>query len=242
MPKDTMEVTLGDRKFLVIDLTQPLRLDVEVYPGDPKPTRKIFSDIHETGWQHYTHEIGDHNFQPHGDGPNHQNKEAQDRGIDSFGIEYLFNKAILIDLSSLSEVQDFGGISYLVEVKKKDIEKYSKQLSQIGALIIRTGYDLWLEKNRPHNPKNLPYLNKEAANYLASFPNIKVVGIDSLTVDPVGSHDSHQALKEKFIVESLVHLHEIPSESRLNFNLQTTPLRIKGATGGPVIANAFIKI
>src|SRR3989344_2910351 len=116
MPKDTMEVTLGNTKFLIVDLTQPLRLDIEVYQGDPKPTRKVFSDINETGWQHYIHEIGDHNFQPHGDGPNHQDKESQDKGIDSFGIEYFFNKAILIDLSSSPQVNDFDGIKYLVKV------------------------------------------------------------------------------------------------------------------------------
>ncbi|GAG91059.1 unnamed protein product, partial [marine sediment metagenome] len=99
-----------------------------------------------------------------------------------------------------------------------------------------------LEENKPHIPENLPYLNKEAADFITSFNQIKVIGIDSLTVDPVGSHVAHQALKSTLIVESLVNLHEIPSESRLNFNLQTTPLRIVGATGGPVVAYVYIQL
>jgi len=112
----------------------------------------------------------------------------------------------------------------------------------VGAVLIRTGYDKWLEANKPHIPESLPYLNKEAAEFLASFKNIKVIGIDSLTIDPVGSHNSHQTLKSLLIVESLVHLCEIPKEARNNFDLQTSPVRIVGATGGPIAAYAFISL
>ncbi len=98
----------------------------------------------------------------------------------------------------------------------------------------------WLESNLPHEPELLPFLTPEAAGYLASFKNLKVVGTDSLTVDPPGSHLAHQFLKEKLIVESLVHLHCIPTDQRSAFDLQTSPVRIIGATGGPVIAYAYI--
>ena len=235
------EIKLGNPKFLVIDLTQPLSLDVEVYPNDPKPEREVFSDI-KTGYEHYIHKIGDHNFQPHGDAPNHQNPELKDRGIEVFGLDYCFNKACLIDLSDSQEAKDFDGIKYLVEVKKEHLEPFAKQLSQISAVLIRTGYDKWIEANKPHTPKNLPYLSKDAAEFIASFDKIKVVGIDSLTVDPVKSHISHQILKNTLIVESLVHLHEIPLDSRLNFDLMSSPVKIVGATGGPVIAYAFIEL
>ena len=99
-----------------------------------------------------------------------------------------------------------------------------------------------MEKNFPHKPELLPYLTPEAAEYLASFKNLKVVGTDSLTVDPDGSHTAHQFLKEKLIVESMVHLHEIPENKGKGFDLQTSPIRIIGATGGPVIATVFLEI
>jgi kynurenine formamidase len=88
----------------------------------------------------------------------------------------------------------------------------------------------------------LPYFSPEAAEFLAEFKNLKVVGIDSLTVDAFLKHDSHRALKEKLIVESLVHLYEIPENARENFILQTAPVRIVGASGGPVVAYAFIEL
>jgi len=236
------KIQLRNINYLVIDLTQPLKLDVEVYPNDPKPGREIFSDINKTGCHHFVHKIGDHNFQPHADAPNHQNLDLQNKGIESFGFEYYFNKACLIDLSNSPEAQEFDGIKYLVEVKKQHLESFTEKFSQVKAILIRTGYDKWLEANKPHALKNIPYLNKEAAEFIANFNNIKVIGIDSLTIDPVESHISHQILKNKMIMESLVHLGEIPEKSRKNFDLQTSPVKIVGATGAPVIVYAFIRL
>jgi kynurenine formamidase len=50
------------------------------------------------------------------------------------------------------------------------------------------------------------------------------------------------ALKNTMILEALVHLHEIPVEHSMSFDLQTSPVRIVGATGGPVVAYAYIGI
>lgn len=235
------KIKLGNKEFFVIDLTQPLSLEQEVYPGDPKPIRKVFSDIEETGWHHYIHELGDHHFQPHGDAPNHQNPDLMDKGFEIFNLDYCFNPAFIIDLSDSKKAKEINGIQFLVEITKADLEVYSELFLKKEAVLLRTGYDKWLEQNLPHKPELLPYLTGEAAEYLASFKNLKVVGTDSLTVDPDGSHTSHQFLKEKLIVESMVHLHAIPQDKQNDFDLQTSPLRIIGATGGPIIAYAFIE-
>lgn len=235
------KIKLGSKEFLVIDLTQPLSLEQEVYPGDPLLKRTVFSDIQETGWHHYIHEIGDHHFQPHGDAPNHQNPELMDKGFEIFDLNYCFNQAFMIDLSGSEKTKKVNGIRFLTEITKADLEPFADLLSEKSAVLLRTGYDKWLEKNLPHNPELLPYLAPEAAEYLASFKNLKVVGTDSLTVDPDGIHTSHRFLKEKLIVESMVHLHAIPENNRTSFDLQTSPVRIKGATGGPIMAYAFIE-
>ena len=103
---------------------------------------------------------------------------------------------------------------------------------------------LYLQKknSKVHNPDTLPYLTEEASQFLSAFPNIKVVGIDSLTVDPFGGHDAHHALKDKMIVESLVNLHEIPPRGSLDFMLQTSPIIIEGATGAPIVACAYMPL
>lgn len=233
-------ISLGGIKFLAINLTEPLRENTKVYPGDPKLVKEIFSDINKTGYHHYIWKIGDHIFRPHGDAPNHQNLDLQDKGFESFGMDYFFNSACLIDLSNDGE--NIEGIKYIVEVEKKKIEPYSEIISEKEAIIIRTGYDKWLEANKKHNKDKIPYLTKEAGDFIAGFNNIKVVGIDSLTVDAFGSHYVHQKFKDKLIVEALVNLYSIPKEHRNNFNLQTSTIAITGATGGPVAAFAFVKI
>ncbi|MCP3685909.1 MAG: hypothetical protein GY861_24950 [bacterium] len=235
-----LEITLGNLRYLAINLTEPLKEGTEVYPGDPKPEKKVFSDIKESGCQHHIYSIGDHNFHPHGDAPKHQNPDLQHLGFESFDLGFVFNKALMIDLSDSPESQDFDGIKYIVEIKKEHLEPFADQLSNIGALIIRSGYDRWLESNKKHTIKNLPHLNEEAAKYIASFKNMKVFGTDSLTVDRSGVNVSHKALKEKLIVESLVHIYEIPPE--MEFDLMSHPVSIEGSTGGPIVAYAFIPL
>ena len=235
-------VRIGPAEYLLVDLTQPLQLDVEVYPGDPKPQKEIFSDIDETGYQHHIYRLGDHNFHPHGDAPSHQNADMKHLGFETFDLSYCFNSAFMIDLSDSAESVQSDGIRFLTRVEKKHLEASTDLLSEVSAVVIRTGYDNWLETNRPHSTGTIPYLADDASEFLAGFPNIKVVGIDSITIDPPGSHASHRQLRDRMIVESLVHLHEIPEEIRTGFDLQTAPVRIVGATGGPVAAYAFIQL
>jgi len=225
--------------FKIINLMLPLELETEVYPGDPKPQRHVFSDI-DDGWEHYVHEVGDHNFMPHGDAPKHQNQDRQSDGFEFFDSSFCFNQACLIDLSGVSEAKERDGIKYLIAITKNHLLPYVELIPKRGAVIIRTGYDKWLEANKAHIPENIPYFTKEAAEFIASFDNLKVIGIDSITVDPVGKHDSHQALKDLLIVESLPYLGCIPKSNRNEFIFQSTPIKIKGATGGPIAAYAFI--
>lgn len=239
------KIRLGSAEFLAIDLTEPLTENTEVYPGDPRLKKEVFSDIIKTGFQHHVYSIGDHNFHPHGDAPSHQNRESQNKGFESFGIDFCFNSSCLIDLSNSKEARKFGKIKYLVEVRKEHLLPFSKIIAKKGAVVIRTGYDRWLEANKPHEPQNIPYLSKSTADFLGKFKKLKVIGTDSLTIDPCSSkpiHYAHQSFKDKLIVECMVHLHEIPFKARNNFYLQTSPVRIAGATGGPIVAYAFVEV
>ncbi len=240
--KITRNIKLGGKDFLVIDLMNPLALDQEVYPGDSLPKRRIFTDMAETGIHHYIHELGDHHFHPHGDAPNHQNPDRMDRGIEVFDIEYSFNPAFMIDLTNDKAAGEINSIPFLTEITKEHLLPYASLLAEKEAVVFRTGYDKWVENNHPHIIEKLPYFTEEAAAYLASFENLKVIGTDSLTVDPDGVQTAHRLFKDKLIVESLVHLHAIPEEHHHSFDLQTSPVRIVGATGGPVTAYAFIKL
>ncbi len=154
-------------------------------------------------------------------------------------MDFCFNPCCLIDLSEYGK--KIQGVKFLTEIKKKYLEKYSDIIENKTSLIIRTGYDKWLEKNKKHIPEKIPYLDKEAADFISEF-NLKIIGIDSLSVDSVKSQYCHKKFKNSLIVESLVNLYSIPENSRENFTLQTSPIKIKGASGGPISAYAFIKI
>jgi kynurenine formamidase len=229
------QIILGNRKFLVIDLTEPLSEQTQVYPGDPKPEKQVFSEIN-SGFEHYVHKISDHNFHPHADAPKHQNPEMQEKGIEYFNLDFCFNSALLIDLSEKGKENQ--GIKYLLKIEKHHLAPFSPLLKLKQAVVIRTGYDKYIEKSLYHKKQKIPYLTKEAADFLCEF-NLKVIGIDSLSVDCSESQYVHKKFKKKMIVESLVHLYEIPEKE---FFLQTSPVKILGATGGPVVAYAFIEL
>lgn len=244
MNNEENRIQIEGIEYLAIDLTKPLKVDSEVFPGDPKPIRKVFSDIKKTGFEHYLWSIGDHNFQPHADAPKHQNIGLQDRGIEYFNkTGYIFNKALLIDLSDSANSKIISGIKYLLEVTREELLPFKESLKKVGAVLIRTGYDKWIESNKKHSPKDIPHLKKDAVEFLASFDNLKVIGIDSLTIDPIGSSFAHHNLtNSKLVIESLVNLYKIPKQNINNFTLQTKPLVIVGATGGPIMVYAYIKV
>jgi len=235
-------ITIGNTNFLAISLNQLLTENQECFPGDPKITKEIFTDIQQTGYHHYIWHLSDHHFHPHADAPNHQNPELQHQDLSHFDLSYQFNSACLVDLSQSKEAETTNDFPFLTKIELHHLQPHTTLLAQKGALIIRTGYDHWLEANHPHQFKRIPYLTKEAGEFLTQFPNLKVIGIDSLTVDELRNHSVHQLFKDKLIVESLVNLHQIPLKHHKDFNLQTSPLIIQGATGGPVIAFAFIKV
>jgi len=242
MSEYARHISIGSNNYLVIDLTQPLGLDQKGYPGDSRPGRRILSDIQHDGWHHYSHDIADHTFHPHCDAPNHFQPDRQSEGMEIYGLEWAFHKACLIDLSNSADIEVHEGIRYLREINVCHLRSFSQWLQDAEAIVIRTGYDRFIEANILHQPGTMPYLTADAALFLAGFENIRVTGIDSLTVDAYGKQTSHMALKRMMIVESLVHLYEIPQEAHIRFTLQTSALRIEGATGGPVIAYAFIEI
>jgi len=242
MPENSKVLRIGGNEYLVIDLNLVLSKDSEVFPGDPIPILNgVFCDIEKTGFQYHVQVVGDHNAKPHADSPSHQNPELHDRGMEYWTMDQVFNRAVMIDLSTSPDAEATSGVTWLIEVKKSHLEPFADQISGKGVVIIRTGYDKWSETNNPHDVKKIPYLAPDAARFLVEFSDLKVFATDSLTVDPPGVHEVHQTFKNLMIVESLVNLSDIPERSREDFTLMTSPQKIKGATGSPVAAYAFVE-
>jgi kynurenine formamidase len=237
-------LTIGSQTLRVVDLTQPVSTETEVFPGDPKIERTVFSAIDETGFEHYVHSLGDHAFVPHADAPNHQNEDAQGQGIETFALADEYNQCTLIDLADHEDAEDVDGVRMLRAIDLPHLEPHAAALREVTAIVVRTGAEQWRLQNRPFFPEAIPFFTPRAGEWLAAIANLRVVGVDSCTVDEVrlGApvHTVHHLLRDKLIVESLVHLDEIPAEHRRCFMLQTALLKIVGATGGPVVARAYL--
>lgn len=235
-------IRLGNAKFKIINLTEPLRENVEVFPGDPKPKKSVFCSFEKENYRHNIYLVGDHSYHPHGDAPNHQNPQYKDRGFEFWNLDFVFNKACVIDLSESIDSIKLDGITYLKKITGKHILPYIDQIGKNSALILRTGYDKWLESNKKHIPSNIPYIDESAIDIISKFKKLKVIGTDSLTIDEIGKNYAHRKLKDKLIVECLVNLYSIPQKYRYSFYLQTSPIAIVGATGGPILAYAYIPL
>ena len=92
----SFELTIGSQAVRVIDLTLPVTLGAEVFPGDPTIERSVFTSIDETGYEHYVHHFGDHAFTPHADAPNHYGRGAA--GIDALPLEPYLGRCRVLDV------------------------------------------------------------------------------------------------------------------------------------------------
>ena len=239
--KKHKNIILGSTRFKVIELTEPLRMDTEVYPGDPVPNKRVHLSFDTAPCQLNVYSVGDHNFHPHGDGPNHQNKIYKNRGFEYWDMDYKFNQACMVDLSKSNDATSIDGIKFIRCITAGHLQEHLIDIKKAKALVIRTGYDKWLEANKKHQPENIPFLDKSAIELIAKC-NLKVIATDSITIDAPNTNYGHRKFKDMLIVECLVNLYSIPAKNRTNFSLQTSTIAICGATGGPIAAYAYIQM
>lgn len=204
----------------IIDLSYPISSNMNIYPGDPEVKVEkagTLPNILRLG-------IASHHG-THIDAPYHHLKNG--KFLDSYPAEKFINKACRIDLSKEN----------IRAVTKDHLIPYSELTKQNRAVIIRTGYDTIIKNGLVD--KNFPYLEEDAAEYLSSFRNLNIVGMDSLTIDAHNENKAHIALlsRDVLILETIVNLSELPDE----FILICFPLLIKNSDGAPCRAIAIDK-
>lgn len=220
----------------VISLNQDLCFDSKSNPGHPPAfKREIISRRDKDGFENYVHHIADHSFRPHIDAPNHYSDSEQ--GAEKFSsLNNLFHKVLVIDLTHEKETEEVEGLRIIKEILLKHIERFSDDISKVSALIIRTGYDKWTENLEKHELKNIPYFSHDAAMFLSSFENLKVIGTDSINIDKPNENSIHKIFTNMMIIEGLVNLSAAPESGCI---LMVSPLIIEGATGAPAKVYIF---
>ena len=213
----------------IIDLTLTISNRIPTFPGSPQPNFIPWEKIKDDGYNLELLFLSSHTG-THLDAPYHFLEKGSK--IHEISLKKLVSEAVLIKSRKKRNET----------ITKTDIQKFEKKHGKIesfSSVIFLTGWQKNLQK-KYYFTKN-PGLSASAANYLAS-KKVSLVGIDSPSID-LGTDSKfsvHQIFAKKgiLIVENLANLEKIKSSK---FHLVVLPLKLKGATGSPVRAIAFVE-
>ncbi len=188
----------------IFDVTLPLTSHLPVYTGDPIVT---LERVGEAGVQRLC--LGTH-AGTHVDAPAHVIEGGAD--VASLPLEILMGKARVVDLP----------VSVCIE--RADLQ--ALDLSDDLRVLLRT------RQSVAGHLEDGAYLTEDAAAYLVQA-GLKLVGIDSLSVDRFGAPDlpAHRALLAAgvIVVEGL----DLAQVEPGDYDMACLPLRIPGADGAP---------
>ena len=212
----------------IFDLTLTISDKIPTFPGSPKPNFIPWENIKDSNYNSELLFLSSHTG-THLDAPYHFLEKGAK--IHDISLKKLVSNAVLIKSRKKRNEP----------ITKTDVQKFEKKHGKIesfSSVIFCTGWQRNLQKDC-YFTKN-PGLSVSAAKYLAS-KKIGLVGIDSPSID-LGADSKfsvHQIFAKKgmLIVENLANLEKIKSPK---FHLVVLPLKLKGATGSPVRAVAFV--
>ena len=212
----------------ILELTLTISNKIPTFPGSPQPNFIPWEKIKDDGYNLELLFLSSHTG-THLDAPYHFLEKGSK--IHEISLKKLVSNAVLIKSRKKRNET----------ITKTDIQKFEKKHGKIesfSSVVFWTGWQRNLQKDN-YFTKN-PGLSVSAANYLAS-KKIGLVGIDSPSID-LGTDFKfpvHQIFAKKgmLIVENLANLEKIKS---WKFHLVVLPLKLKGATGSPVRAIAFV--
>jgi kynurenine formamidase len=212
----------------ILDLTLTISNKIPTFPGSPQPNFIPWEKIKDDGYNLELLFLSSHTG-THLDAPYHFLEKGSK--IHEISLKKLVSNAVLIKSRKKRNET----------ITKTDIQKFEKKHGKIesfSSVVFWTGWQRNLQKDN-YFTKN-PGLSVSAANYLAS-KKIGLVGIDSPSID-LGTDFKFPvhhifAKKGMLIVENLANLEKIKSSK---FHLVVLPLKLKGATGSPVRAIAFV--
>ena len=212
----------------ILDLTLTISDKIPTFPGSPKPNFIQWENLKDDGYNLELLFLSSHTG-THLDAPYHFLENGLK--IHEINPKRLIREAILIRSRKKANQS----------ITKNDIQKFEKKYGKIpnnSTVVFWTGWQKTLHNDSYFNEN--PGLSEAAAKYLVS-KKTNLVGIDSPSIDFKGSQrfSVHRIFSKNniLIVENLANLEKIRSPK---FYFVVLPLKLKGATGSPVRAIAFI--
>ena len=209
-----------------IDLTHLLNSDISVYPGTEKPIFEQANMVEKDGFAEQKITMNTHTG-THMDAPAHMLVEG--KSLDQFSADSFFGKAISIDCTG------FSGANIEIE----DLLSFEKKIEKVDFVLLRTD---WSKKWKTSEYFGaFPTLSAAACEWLTRF-NLKGIGLDVISIDPVGSTDltNHHIVFHNgmLIIENLTNLSELGGDY---FKFLCFPLKIEKADGSPIRAVAIFE-
>ena len=213
----------------LLDLTLIISENIPTFPGSPQPSFVQDKNIKNDGYNSELLFLSSHTG-THLDAPYHFLENGTK--IHEISLKRLVSSAILVKSRKKGDQP----------ITKTDIQKFEKKHGKIpsgSTVIFWTGWQKMI-KNNSYFIRN-PGLSTAAAKYLVS-KKINLVGTDSPSID-LGKDKRfpvHHIFSKNnvLIVENLTNLEKIRSSK---FHFVVLPLKLKGATGSPVRAIAFVE-
>tara|TARA_B100000929_G_C15401371_1_gene384677 strand:+ start:42 stop:689 length:648 start_codon:yes stop_codon:yes gene_type:complete len=212
----------------ILDLTLTISDKIPTFPGSPKPNFIQWENLKDDGYNLELLFLSSHTG-THLDAPYHFLEKGSK--IHEINPKRLIREAVLVTSPKKSNQS----------ITKNDIQKFEKKHGKIpnnSTVVFCTGWQKML-RDDSYFIEN-PGLSEAAAKYLVT-KKTNLVGIDSPSIDSKGSKrfSVHHIFSKNniLIVENLTNLEKIRSSK---FHFVVLPLKLKGATGSPVRAIAFV--
>lgn len=207
----------------IYDITFPISNQTPVYEGDPNVAIEVAAAMKNGDAANVTALCMGAHTATHVDAPNHFIEGT--RRIHEIELEKLIGNCRVVKIDDA-----------VIEIKPEHLEN----LEGVERILFKTrNSQFWNEPEKGFR-KDFTYISPEAARALADA-NVKLVGIDYLSVEKFGSEDfaAHIALLEKeiVIVEGL-DLREVPPG---NYEIICLPLKIISETGDGAPARTVLR-
>ncbi|MEC5198647.1 kynurenine formamidase [Arthrobacter sp. PL16] len=210
----------------IVDLTQPIRTGMQVYPGDPEVLVTTVATVAEDGYQVASLHLGSHTG-THVDAPLHSVVTGQ--SVDDLDLARLVGTALIVECSGLEQRAVIGWNA---------VRERMDDVAGIAMVLFRTG---WSEHFGTPRYLDHPVLAAEVAEGLLAA-GITVVGTDTLNPDSTLHNDGVLPFHALFqgagglILENLTNLAAVDWARPL---VSVLPLALAGADGSPVRAVAI---
>ncbi|MCS6873970.1 MAG: cyclase family protein [Pyrinomonadaceae bacterium] len=208
---------------MIYDITFPIYEGMPIYEGDPSVRMEAYTLIAKGDTANVTKLCFGAHTATHIDAPNHFIEGA--RKVHEIDLEKMIGKCKVVDIEETVDAIE---------------PKHLKGLEEVERILFKTkNSNFWNEPEKGFR-KDFTYITPEAAKILAEY-QIKLVGIDYLSVEKFGSEDfkTHiTLLKREIVILEGLDLRNVPAG---DYELICLPLKIINELGDGAPARAILR-